>query len=97
MMDYAELNFLGKYFGGQQAPIGTFWDPRTMAYFQQGSDGALPADGTWILISTNNSLSASQIATAINGVLSTSYTSGSFHSRTGTDAATSQGTGADDA
>ena len=32
----------GKYIGGQNAPIGTFVNPRTMAYFQQASDGTLP-------------------------------------------------------
>lgn len=43
MMDAAELLFLGKYAGNQIAPIGTFVDFRTLDYFQQASDGALPA------------------------------------------------------
>nr|HET6902701.1 hypothetical protein [Ktedonobacteraceae bacterium] len=97
MMDAAELLFLGKYAGNQIAPIGTFVDFRTLDYFQQASDGALPADGTYILISQTSNLSATAIATAVNAVLNTSYVAGSFHARGGGDAATSQGTGADDA
>ncbi len=97
MMDQAELLFLGKYAGNQIAPIGTFVDFRTLDYFQQASDGALPADGTYILVSQTATLTASQIATAVNSVLNTSYVAGSFHARSSSDAATSQGTGANDA
>jgi hypothetical protein len=97
MMDQAELLFLGKYVGGQIAPIGTFVDFRTLDYYQQASDGALPLDGTYVLISQTSNLSASAIATAINAVLTTSYVAGSFHARGSSDAAASQGTGADDA
>ncbi len=97
MMDAAELLFLGKYAGNQIAPIGTFVDLRTLDYFQQASDGALPADGTYFLISQTSNLTATQIATAVNAVLNTAYVAGSFHARGSSDAATSQGTGADDA
>jgi hypothetical protein len=97
MMDLLELNGLGVYQGNQQAPIGTFVDLRVMSVFQQASDGPVPADGKYVLISTNSGLSLSQVATTVNGILGTTYTSGNFHARTGTDAATSQGTGADDA
>lgn len=97
MMDQAELLFLGKYFGNQIAPIGTFVDFRTLDYFQQASDGALPADGTYILISQTATLTATQIATAVNAVLNTSYVAGSFHARISGDAVYSQGTGANDA
>jgi len=97
MMDQAELLFLGKYAGNQIAPIGTFVDFRTMDYFQQVADGALPADGTYILVSQTATLTAAQIATAVNAVLNTSYVAASFHVRTSGDAAFSQGTGANDA
>lgn len=99
LQEEAELNGLGKYIGGQNAPTGTFWNPRTMAYFQQASDGTLPADGNiWIMVSTNGALSTSALATAVNGLISgAAYTSGSFHSRTSADNAQAPGTGADDA
>lgn len=97
MMDQAELLFLGKYAGNQIAPIGTFVDFRTLDYFQQAADGALPADGMYILVSQTSTLTAAQIATAVNGVLNTSYVAASFHARTSGDAAYSQGTGANDA
>lgn len=99
LMDELELNGLGKYVGGENAPIGTFVNPRTLAYFQQASDGALPADGNvWVMVSTNGTLAASGIATAVNGMVSgAAYTSGSFHSRTSGDNAQAPGTGADDA
>ncbi len=97
MLDAAELLFLGRYNGGAYGPIGTYVNLRTLDYYQQAADGNLPTDGTYILISSNATLSASQIATTINGVLNTSYTSASFHARTGSDAAYSQGQASDDA
>ncbi len=99
IQEEAEFNGLGKYIGGANAPIGTFWNVRTMAYFQQASDGALPADGNiWIMVSTNGSLSTSALATAVNLLVAgAAYTSGSFHSRTSADNAQVPGTGADDA
>lgn len=94
-----EFNFLGRYVGGQNAPIGTFVNPRTMAYYQQGSDGTLPADGNvWIMISTDNTKTASQIATLVNaGIGGAAYVAGSFHVRSSADNAQAPGTGADDA
>ena len=81
LQEELEFNGLGRYVGGQNAPIGTFLNPRTLAYFQQASDGALPADGNvWILVSTNGSLSTSALATAVNLLIGgAAYTSGSFH------------------
>lgn len=99
LQDELELNGLGKYAGGANAPTGTFLNIRTLAYFQQASDGLLPADGNiWILVSTNGSLSTSALATAVNSMIGgAAYTSASFHSRTSADNATAPGTGADDA
>lgn len=96
MMDLAELTW-GRYNSGQQAPIGTFVNFRTMDYYQQGSDGTLPADGTYCLVSTDNTKTAAQIATIVNAVLSTSFTSGSFHSRQSSDAVQQPGQATNDA
>lgn len=95
----AENTAFGRYFGGQNAPIGTFWNPRTMAYFQQSSDGLLPADGNiWIMITTSGSSTTTQIATAVNLLVAgAAYVAGSFHSRTSADNATAPGIGANDA
>jgi hypothetical protein len=92
-----ELNGLGHYNGGQIAPIGTFVNLRTFEFFQQASDGALPADGDFYFLSQTSNLSASAIAAAVNNILGTSYTSSNFHAHGSPDLATSQGTGANDA
>src|ERR1700688_2478503 len=97
MMNAAEFLFLGRYSGNQQAPIGTFWLPRTNAYQQQSADAVLPQAGTWILISANNTLTAAVIATTINAVLGTTYTAGSFHAYSSGDAIAYPGTGVNDA
>ncbi len=95
---WATQNNFAVFKGGFNAPIGTFLNLRTMAYFQQASDGTLPADGNeWTMVSTNGSLAASALATLVNGALGTSYTSGSFHSRTSGDNAQQAGQGANDA
>ncbi|MGI9058376.1 MAG: hypothetical protein ACR2H5_07340 [Ktedonobacteraceae bacterium] len=99
MMDAAEFLGLGKYIGGQNAPIGTFVNLRTLAYFQQASDGTLPADGNvWIMITTSGTSTTTQIATAVNLIVpGGAYVAGSFHVRTSGDNAQQAGTGADDA
>ena len=78
MLDALELAF-SRFNGNTVGPIGTYFNARTFAYYQQASDGTLPQAGTWVLVSTNATLTATQLATAINGVLSTSYTSANFH------------------
>jgi hypothetical protein len=95
----AENSNMAVFMGGMNAPAGTFWNPRTMAYYQQASDGTLPADGNkWIMVSTNGSLSTSALATAVNLLVAgAAYTSASFHSRTSTDNAQAPGEGANDA
>jgi hypothetical protein len=98
MMNASELLFSGRFNGGQQGPIGTYWLPRTNAYQQLASDGLLPQAGIWILISISAALTAAQIATTINGVLGTSYVAGSFHSYSApADAIAYPGMGANDA
>ena len=97
MLDAAELNFLGRYNGGQISPIGTYLNFRTLAYYQSTTDSTLPQAGTWILISTNATLTAAQIATTVNNGLSTSYTAGSFHAYTSADNISTPGQMSDDA
>jgi len=98
MMNASELLFLGRYNGNQPGPIGTYWLPRTNAYQQLTSDGTLPQAGTWILISSNATMNASTIATTINAILGTTYTSGNFHTYSaGPDAITYPGTAVNDA
>jgi hypothetical protein len=96
MIDLAEFLW-SRYNSGQQAPIGTFVNFRTLEYYQQASDGALPQDGTFCLISSNATLTAAQIATTINSGLGTAYTSASFHAHGGGDAAGNPGQASDDA
>lgn len=97
MLDALELAF-SRFNGNMVAPIGTYFNARTMSYYQQSSDGTLPQAGTWVLVSTNASMTAAQLATAINSVLSTSYTAASFHSYSaGSDAIPYPGQMSDDA
>ena len=95
----AENTAFGVFMGGQNAPIGTFWSPRTMAYYQQASDGLLPADGNkWVMITLSGTSTTTQIATAVNLLVAgAAYVAGSFHSRTSADNATAPGIGANDA
>ncbi|EFH83738.1 hypothetical protein [Ktedonobacter racemifer] len=79
MMNAMEINF-GRYSGTQTCPIGTYVNMRTFAYYQQTSDGSLPLAGTWHMLSTNATLTATVIASTINTVLGTAYTAGNFHS-----------------
>lgn len=74
--------------GGQNAPVGSFWSPRTNAIFQQASDGVLPASGIWIPITTSGTSTLAQCATAINTLVSgLNYTSANLHTYTSADLA----------
>ena len=84
MLDILELNY-GRYNGGQTAPIGSYLNPRTLAIFQQVADGILPQDGTWCRVDASGSQTFANIATALNTLLNTTYTSGSFHAHTSSD------------
>jgi len=96
MMDLAELTW-GRYNSNQVAPIGSYLNLRTLDIFQQTSDGNVPADGTYFRVDASGTQTFANIATTVNGVLGTSYTSGSFHARTSADAAPQPGIGANDA
>jgi hypothetical protein len=97
MLDALELAF-SRFNGNSVAPIGTYFNARTFAYFQQASDGTLPQAGTWMFVSTSATMTAAQLATAINGVLGSSYTASNFHSYSaGSDAIPYPGQMSDDA
>src|SRR6266567_4768691 len=96
MLDLAELTW-GRYNGGSVAPIGSYWNLRTMAIQQLTSDGTLAQDGTWCRVDPSGTQTFANIATTVNGVLGTSYTSGSFHAQGSGDIISNPGQGADDA
>ncbi len=96
MLNMAEFAW-GRYNGATMALAGTFINLRTMAYYQQATDGFLPADGTWHLLSTNATMASAAIASAVNLVLGTNFTSASFHLRTSGDAISSPGQMVNDA
>jgi hypothetical protein len=84
MLDILELNY-GRYDGGQTAPIGSYLNPRTMAIKQLTADGTLPQDGTWCRVDSSGTQTFANIATTLNTLLNTSYTSSSFHAHTSAD------------
>jgi|SRR5579883_355262 len=99
LLSEMEQNAAPRYQGGATAPIGSYVCMRTLAYFQQTSDGALPAGDWWFRVTSSGSSTAGQIATALNGLIAgASYTSASLHSYSaGSDAPQVAGTGANDA
>jgi hypothetical protein len=96
MLDILELVF-GRYNSNQIAPIGSYLNPRTMAILQQISDGALPADGTWIRVDPSGTQVFSTIATSINNALGTNYSAASFHTQAAGDVLSNPGSASDDA
>jgi hypothetical protein len=96
MMDLAELTW-GRYNGGSVAPIGSYWCPRNNAIQQLTADGTLAQDGTWCRVDASGTQTFANIATTINGVLSTSFTAGSFHAQGTGDIIPNPGQAADDA
>ena len=96
MLDLAELTW-GRYNSGQVAPIGSYWNPRTMCIFQQASDGNVPPDGTFCRVDPSGSQTFANIATTINNVLGTSFVAGSFHACAGGDNVFSPGQASNDA
>ncbi len=96
MLDLAELTW-GRYNSGQIAPVGSYLNLRTLCIFQQASDGTVPLDGTFFRVDPSGTQTFANIATTVNGVLGTSYTSASFHVCAGGDNETSPGQASDDA
>ena len=90
MLNILELTY-GRYNGGQTAPIGSYLNPRTMAIYQLTSDGTLPQDGTWCRVDASGTQTFANIATTLNTLLNTSYTSGSFHAHTNADLLSNSG------
>ena len=95
-MDLAELQW-GRYNSNSVAPIGSYLNLRTLCIFQQTSDGNVPADGTFHRVDPSGTQTFANIATTVNGVLGTSYTSASFHACAGGDNEMSAGQASDDA
>ena len=96
MQDMLELVY-GRYNGGQVASIGSYFNARTMAIVQLTSDGTLPADGTFVRVDPSGTQTFANIATALNALLGTGYTAGSFHTGTSADNIGYPGQGSDDA
>ena len=96
MLDLAELQY-GRYNGGQTAPIGSYWNLRTMAIVQLTTDGTLPQDGTFCRVDPSGTQTFANIATALNALLGTSYVAGSFHAQSGADVISTPGQASNDA
>ena len=96
MLDLLELTY-GRYNGGQTAPIGSYLNPRTLAIYQLVADGTLPQAGTWCRVDASGSQTFANIATTLNTLLNTSYTSGSFHAEGSPDLISNPGQASNDA
>jgi len=96
MLDLVELTY-GRYNGGQIAPIGSYWNLRTMAIVQLAADGTLPLDGTFCRVDASATQTFTTIATALNSLLGTTYTAASFHTQGGGDVIANPGTASNDA
>jgi hypothetical protein len=98
LMEELLLNGGPRYNGGQLAPIGSFFNARTNCIFQQAADGALPACGTFIQVTTSGSSTLAQCATAINALVAgLNYTSANLHTYTNADLAPYPGQATNDA
>jgi hypothetical protein len=96
MLDILELNY-GRYNGGDTAPIGSYLNPRTLAITQLVADGTLPKAGTWCRVDSSGTQTFANIATTLNTLLNTSYTSGSFHAEGSPDLISNPGQATNDA
>jgi hypothetical protein len=96
MMNQAELLW-GRFNSSNPAPIGSYVNFRTMAVFQQATDGNVPAAGTWCRVDPNNAATLASLATTINTALGTSFTSSNLHSYSAVDNVTSPGQMTNDA
>jgi hypothetical protein len=96
MLDQLELAF-GRFNGNQTAPVGSYLNPRTLAIFQQASDGTLPTDGTWVRVDPSGTQTLAVIATTVNSVLNSTYSAASFHTQAAGDLLGNPGMASDDA
>lgn len=96
MLDVLELTY-GRFNGGQVVPIGSYLNPRTLCIIQLTTDGTLPADGTFVRVDPSATQTYANIASALNTLLGTSYSAGSFHTCAGGDAISNPGQASDDA
>ena len=96
MLDLLELTY-GRYNGGQVAPIGSYLNPRTLAIVQLTADGTLPQDGTFVRVDPSGTQTFANIATSLNTLLGTAYTTGSFHAQGGSDVIATPGQASNDA
>ena len=86
-----------RYVGGQQAPTGSYFNPRTNCVFQQASDGALPACGIFVQVTPSGTSTLAQCATAINALVSgLNYTAANLHTYTTADLASYPGQNTND-
>lgn len=96
MLDLLELTY-GRYNSGQYVPIGSYLNPRTLAIVQLATDGTLPNDGTFCRVDPSGTQTFANIATNLNTLLGTAYTSASFHAQSGGDVTANPGVGSNDA
>ena len=96
MLDLLEMTY-GRYNGGATAPIGSYLCVRTLAITQLAADGVLPQDGTWVRVDPSATQTFANIATALNTLLGTSYTAGSFHMQSSPDLSPNPGQASNDA
>ena len=96
MLDLLELTY-NRYNGGQTAPIGSYLNPRTMAIQQFTSDGTLPQDGIWCRVDPSGTQTFANIATNLNALLGTNWTSANFHAQSGGDLISNPGQMSNDA
>jgi len=96
MLDILELVY-GRFMGGASCPAGSYLNPRTMCLVQTLTDATLPQCGTFVRVDPSGSQTTANIATALNTLLNTSYTAGSFHTCGAPDNLANPGQASDDA
>src|SRR6185437_5367631 len=97
LVEEAIQNGGNRFVGGQDAPIGSFWNPRTNCVVQNTGDATLPQCGIFIQITTSGTSTLSQCATAINALVAgLNYTSASLHTYTTADLASYPGQNTND-
>jgi len=86
LVEEAIQNSGSRFTSGQNAPIGSYWNPRTNAIVQNTADAALPPCGIFIQVTTSGTSTLAQCATAINALVSgLGYTASNQHTYTTAD------------